>query len=339
MKKKLPLLLFLLILGAAIGFGVFYHFSTKTKFNQSYVNGNTAGNLYNSGLVCENGDTIFFANPSDEFRLYSMDKDGSNLKKISDDVASFINADEHYVYYVRNNPRSDTQFSFLQINTDSLCRINRNGKGSILILDSAPSLYASLVGNYVYYLHYDKTDATSLYRVKIDGSEKEQVSKKAYYTCSASGQYIYYNGLQEDHSIRRLNTVTGTESIVSESNGWMPTVIGDAAAYFMDCDNDYRIARTDLSDNSTILLTEKRVDCYNVSGDYIYFQQNEEDAHGLCRIRTDGLGYEVLAEGIYTDINTTSDYVYFRDYNSGITYRLSTNAPSTPEIFHPGKEN
>lgn len=338
MKKKLPLILFLVLLCIAIILGVYRYFSTKTKFNESYVNGNTAGNLYNAGLVCENDGTVFFANPSDEYHLYSMDADGSNLKMISDDVASFINADEHYVYYVRNNPRSDTAFSFLQINTDSLCRINRDGCGEILVLDSAPSMYASLIGDYVYYLHYDDKDATSLYKVKIDGSDKQQVSEQPYYSCSANGSYLYYNGLDSDHYIRRINTAMDNESIVAEVNAWMPAITDASTGFYMDCDNDYRLARIDLTTNESTLITDDRVDCYNVSGDYIYYQRNNESSPALCRIRTDGSDYTVIAEGVYTEINATSSYVYFKDYESGIVYRVATANPDTIEIFNPGKE-
>ena len=72
------------------------------------MNGNTAGNLYNGGLFCEYDGTVYFSNPSDGGKLYSMSPDGSNLAKLCDDTVSYINADEHYLYYVRNNPGATT---------------------------------------------------------------------------------------------------------------------------------------------------------------------------------------------------------------------------------------
>lgn len=324
-----------ILLGAiAAGFGIFHFLSERTKFNDSYVNGNTAGNLYNAGLICESDGTVFFANPSDEYRLYSMNPDGTQLTKLSDDIVSFINADAHYVYYVRNNPRVDEAFSFLQINTNSLCRINRNGNGEVLVLDTEPCMYASLVGNYLYYLHYDKENATTLYKVKIDGTEKQQIAPYSYFTCSVDGQYLFYNGLDNDHYIRRFDTKTSTEHIISMANAWMPTVIGDAA-YFMDCDNNYRLARTSLTDDERILLTEERVECYNICGNYIYFQTNSQTSPALCRIRTDGSGYEVIANGIYTNINTDSSYVYFRDFSNGMMFRALHSDITNVEIFQP----
>ena len=116
--KKLPVILTIgLIVIVASVFGVVYHYQTKTKYNESYVNGNTAGNLYNAGLFCESNGTVFFANPDDKYRLYSMDLDGSNLAKLSDDTVMYINADSYYVYYVRNDEHNSTHFNFSPLTT------------------------------------------------------------------------------------------------------------------------------------------------------------------------------------------------------------------------------
>lgn len=337
MKKRIPLIIFILFLVSAVGFGIWYYFHSKTKFNDSYVNGNSAGNLYNAGLFCENGGTIFFANPSDEYRLYSMDTDGENLVKLCDDVVSFINADDHYVYYVRNNPRGDTAFSFLSINTNSLCRIDRTGGDTILVLDTEPSMYASLVGDFIYYIRYDKTDTSSLYKVRIDGKMQEQVDKSPYYTCSAAGQYLYYNGLKNDHNIWQLDTASDMESMVYGGNCWMPIAADGSTFYYMDCDNNYKLAKTDIVTGEKVLLGDDRVDSYNVSGNDIFVQRNSPEHPALCRMNADGTGYEVISEGIYTEINTAGGYVYFRDFKTGIMYRTTITPGGSIDIFDPGK--
>lgn len=107
-------------------------------------------------------------------------------------------------------------------------------------------MYASLVGNYLYYLHYDTTDATTLYKVKIDGKEKEQVEKQSYFTASTDGQYIYYNGLTDNHNIYEMDTSNDHAKVIYEGNCWMPVKDGNNL-YFMDCENDYRIAKVDLT--------------------------------------------------------------------------------------------
>lgn len=197
MKKKISIIIAVIVVIALIAAAVIFHYlSNRTHFNEGYVNGNTAGNLYNGGLFCEYDGTVYFSNPSDGGKLYSMSPDGSNLAKLCDDTVSYINADEHYLYYVRNNPgATGAALSFLSVNTDSLCRIDREGgDDSVLILDSAPCLYASLYGNYIYYIRYDESEGSTLYKVKIDGSDCKQVDTAPDFTCSANGEYMYYNG-------------------------------------------------------------------------------------------------------------------------------------------------
>ncbi len=341
MKKHLPLILFLLLLALAVGAGIYYHFSRKTKENEGFVNGNTPGNLYNEGLICEYDGIIYFANPSDGDRLYSMDTSGRNLTKLSDDIVSYINADENYLYYVRNNIGGGGVFSFLNINTNSLCRMDRTsgrGRESVLVLDPDPSLYASLVGNYVYYLHYDKETATTLYKVKIDGEEKQKVSDSPFFTCCAIGQYIYFNGTDIDHYIWRMDTaaedVTG---MLYGGNCWMPTLTEDlSAAYFMDCDTHYKLARVDLKTEEKVLLTEDRLDWYNVCGDYIYYQKSDREHPAICRMRLDGSDVEVLMEGNFRNICAASSFVTFREYRFGDAYYIENKEGAEVKPFDPG---
>lgn len=339
MKQKIIFFLVLLVIAAVlVAAVVLQKNASKTKFNDSYVNGNTAGNLYNSGLICESDGVIFFANPSDSYKLYCMNTDGSDLKKLSNDTATYINADSNYVYYVCNNPRANTgAFSFLSIDNDMLMRIDRKGDGkNSKILDRAPCLYAALAGNYVYYLHYDKEDATSLYRVKIDGTEQEKIDDTPYYTCGVNGQYIYYNGLEKDHNIWRLNTVSNSRENLYSDNCWSPIATENGnVIYFLDCNNNYKLAKINLTTGEKQILCDDRVDCYNIYGGYIYFQRNS-DSPALCRIDTNGQNYMEISIGNYTDINITAQYVYFRDFQSEQLFRTLTAAPSGKELFNPG---
>jgi len=65
-----------------------------------------------------------------------MNTDGTGVKKISDDSAAFINVDENYIYYTRTGDNSESQFSFLHVNTHSLCKLRRDLRGDVKILDN-----------------------------------------------------------------------------------------------------------------------------------------------------------------------------------------------------------
>lgn len=334
MKKIWKWLLFVLVILLAAGCVFLYRYINRIRYNDGYVNGNTAGNLYNEGYFCEKDGIVYFANPADNYCLYSMNPDGTNIKKLEDQSVSYINVDDHYIYYCKLKGKSADSFSFLPINTNSLCRLDIDGKGKPEILDDDPCMYASLVGNYLYYLHYDTTDATTLYKVKIDGKEKEQVEKQSYFTASTDGQYIYYNGLTDNHNIYEMDTSNDHAKVIYEGNCWMPVKDGNNL-YFMDCENNYRIAKVDLTNGEKTLVTDCRVDCYNVAGDKIFFQKNDKTDPAICCINTDGSNYQELKEGNYTAINVTSTYVYFKDFTTETPYYTSVAAPGNVQIFNP----
>ena len=83
MKKKISIIIAVIVVIALIAAAVIFHYlSNRTHFNEGYVNSNTAGNLYNGGLFCEYDGTVYFSNPSDGGKLYSMSPD-ENLSERS----------------------------------------------------------------------------------------------------------------------------------------------------------------------------------------------------------------------------------------------------------------
>ena len=90
MKKIWKWLLFVLVILLAAGCVFLYRYINRIRYNDGYVNGNTAGNLYNEGYFCEKDGIVYFANPADNYCLYSMNPDGTNIKKLEDQSVSYI---------------------------------------------------------------------------------------------------------------------------------------------------------------------------------------------------------------------------------------------------------
>lgn len=317
-RKQLMIrfLIYFLIFGGIIAGVVVWIKRNQTYFNDDYVNGNTPGNLCNSGQFCEKNDTVYFANPEDAYHLYAMDSSGGNVRKLNNDVPSSINADAHYLYYVRNNlsGSGNTAYSFLHIATNSLVRCDLNGS-NVVILDEAPCLNASLVGNYIYYIHYDKKEASTFWRVKIDGSDSEQLAKVPYVPSASSGAFVYYNGVESDHNIYRFDSETKTATCIFNGNYWMPQVLEDAI-YTLDCEKNYALLKISLNGGENKTLTDDRLDCFNATDSYIYYQKNDATAPGLYAIRSDGSQKQLIASGNFTNINVTSHYLYFQTYSN-----------------------
>lgn len=335
MKKRLPIIIIVVLVVVFAGLGFYSHQKSKIKYNTSYVNGNTAGNLYNAGLFCEKNGTVYFANPDDDYRLYSMDTNGNHLKKLSYDRVMYINADDHYVYYVRNNENNGTGFDFFSYARNSLCRIDQNGENT-KILDKDPCLYASLVGNYIYYLHYDDKDATTLYKIGIDGEGRKKVYSPYIFTCSTLGQYIYTSGTESDGAIYQLDTSNDSLSKVYECNSFKPIVTSDNNVYYMDVDQNNALVHTNMKAGHPVTLTKDSLDLYNVYGSSIFYQRYSEDHPALCMIKNDGSGYQELAQGNYSNINVTSSYIYFTDFKTKEMFCTPTDHPGTLTAFHPG---
>ena len=268
-----------------------------------------------------------------------MSPDGSNLAKLCNDTVSYINADEHYLYYVRNNPgATGAALSFLSVNTDSLCRIDREGgDDSVLILDSAPCLYASLYGNYIYYIRYDESEGSTLYKVKIDGSGCKQVDTAPDFTCSANGEYMYYNGTDSDHYIWRLNTTDDSKGHALRRE-----------LLYADCHRRYHRLfhglRQQLRDRPH-RSCHRREDA-SVRGPrglvqplrrlHLLPEKMIPSIRELGFMRTDGSGYTTLFEGNFKDITITSEYVYFRDFSTDQSYCVPLGSSAAPVAFEPG---
>jgi hypothetical protein len=114
----------------------------------------------------------------------------------------------------------------------------------------------------------------------------------------------------------------------------MPQVDGNYV-YYMDCDKNYQVARVDLTTGDKIMVTDCRVDSFNVYGNYVYFLENDNDTQCVARIKTDGTGYEAIVTGVYNDLNVTNDYVYFRDYNNGYMYRAPVEMITNVKAYNP----
>ena len=336
MKNKYIKSIIVICVLVVIAVVVFFFTKEEVKFNEGYVNGNTAGNLYNGGMFCEHNGTIFFANPKDNNRLYSMDANGQNLKKLSNDVANYINADDNYVYYVRNNVGENLDYEFFSFYRNALCRIPREG-GDAAILDTDPCNYAALIGNYIYYLHYDKEDASTLYKVKIDGTDRNQVRKEAVFTCCTEGQYFYYNGTNTSGSIFRFDSTNDSSTIIYEGNCYKPTVDDNGTnIYFIDGNQNNSLVHTNISfDNPTVVTTDS-IDAYNVYGSYIYYQKYDGEDSGLCMVKNDGTEYMMIMKGDFKNIHVTENYVFFTEYHSGDTYYFHRTEPSNVMLFNPG---
>ncbi len=309
MKKKTAVIIPILIVLALVLVGALTFWLKRVKMNPPGTVGNTAGNINNGGFFCEYDGTVYFANAYANNSLCSMDPAEGNIKSLSDISVCNLLAGGSYLYYFQTGQASGEGLGYV-LPVISFNRCDLKGKNMTGLLRETV-ISGQLVNNYLYLMTSYKGQL-EFKKVKIDKSETTVLANYEINPACARDGVIYYNGTQDDHYLYGLDTDTDVRSVVWEGNLWYPILEGDYV-YYMDVAENYRLCRYSLSQDVVEVLTHDRADCFNVGGGYIYYQKNGATPQLIC-MRTDGTDPKVIAEGNYTHINMTSQYVYFQAF-------------------------
>lgn len=311
MSKKIKYILIITLLIAVFAASLLANwFFGRIPANPPGTVGNTPGNINNAGLFCESEGMVYFSNPLDGGSLYSMTADEQDITKLGSSPVRNILAGGKYLYYFQTVDSGNTGLGYV-LGRNAFNRCLKSGKDAVsLVTDVVVS--GQLVDNYLYLL--TAGDPTPVfYKIKIDRSDKQVLAEYQVNPACARDGIIYYNGTQNNHYLYALNTNGDTVSEVWAGNLWYPCLDG-SYIYYMDVANDYRLCRYDMNQKVVEVLTNDRVDCFNVGGGYIYYQHSSSTSPALKVMGTDGSNPMVLAEGNYTNINITSRYVYFQEF-------------------------
>lgn len=321
MKKRVIIIIcvvFLILICA--GIGIVNHQNKKVPKNPVGTVGNTAGNLYNNGLFCENDGYVYFANAYDNNALYSMRPDESEMKKLISTEVSSINADGKYLYYYQGGSGSGTGLGYV-ISTTGVYRATKKNSQNPVCLDRALGKYVLLADNTVYYT--DSDAKVSLKRVSKDGKDKKVLLELDILPVSVQNSTFYYMNNADNLHLMALDLNTGSSRQVLAYDVYMPIIEGNTI-YGIDVHDNYSLISMNVTDGTRTLLDSDRTDMINVTDNYIYYQTSGETPQ-LKRIRRDGSDMEVVADGVYSNINATSQYVYFTKFGSDIpVYRTPT---------------
>ena len=337
MKNSIKTIIIFCTIGILfIVFLVFSALSKRIPSNDISVVGNTAGNHLNGGLFCESDGKVYFSNPYDGGCLYSMNVDETDMKKLNETQVSCINAGGKYLYYYLDSSAGGEGLGYV-IRTYGIYRSKKGGSDTTCLKKEAATAI-QLVGDYLYYQDYNTTDYTQLYKMKTDKSSDIMLADYIINPSSVANGIIYYNGTQRDHYLYALDTRTDSISTVWEENLWNPVYLNDYV-YFMDVSSNYRLCRYSIAQDVVEVLTDERIDTYNVTDSYIYYQVSSETAPALKRMYLDGSSQEIVAEGVYNSINCTSAYVYFTQFGEDIpVYRTPAAGPVMVSTFDTARD-
>ncbi len=330
MKKRIITILCIVCAALLITvLSVFNHKYNKVPVNPPGTIGNTAGNLYNNGLFCENDGYVYFANTYDSSALYRMRPDESEIKKLVYTEVSNINADGKYLYYYQGGSGSGTGLGFM-VSTSGIYRTNKTNPKDVICLDRVNGKYVLLADNDVYYTC--ASEEISLKKASIDGKTKEILLDLDILPVSIQNSTFYYLNNEQNLHLMALDLNTKTSRQVIAEDVYMPIIEGNVV-YGIDIHDNYSLISLNITDGSKKLLDTGRIDLLNVTNDYIYYQTSGNTPQ-LKRIRRDGSGMEVVAEGVYSNINATSQYVYFTQFGyTTPVYKTPTYGPVNVTTF------
>lgn len=312
MKKKV-IAIVCIICAALIfaGLAAVKYISDRVPQNPAGTVGNTAGNLYNNGLFCENDGYVYFANAYDSSSLYRMRPDESEMEKMVYTEVASINADGKYLYYYQGGSGSGSGLGFM-LSTTGIYRVNKNKTSDAYCLDRVNGKYVLLADNDVYYT--STSDGVSLKMVSTDGKNKDTLLDLDILPVSVQNSTFYYLNNEENLHLMALDLRTKTSRQVLAEDVYMPIIEGNTV-YGIDIHDNYSLVSLNTLDGSKITLDTGRIDLLNVTDSYIYYQTSGNNPQ-LKRIRRDGSGMEVVAEGVYSNINATSQYIYFTQFGT-----------------------
>ncbi|MBD5545125.1 MAG: DUF5050 domain-containing protein [Lachnospiraceae bacterium] len=327
----------IIILVLLIGGSMLSSYLKRIPENPEGTVGNSAGNLNNKGLFCETEDKIYFANAYDNDRLYSMNKDETDIKKLASVSAEYLCVGGNYLYYHQSSSKGGSGLGYVR-NTSGLYRMDLKRK-AVKALAREGSGMMQLVNNEVYYQYYKKSQEDSLYAYSLDGTSNISVISGIINPSCVWNNQIYYTDTADGRGLYVFDPVTKTSSLHTAGNIWFPQ-IQDSYVYYMDASNDYCLCRFLLSDaESTVeILTTDRVDTFLVYGNLIYYQKNDRESPALMRMGLDGSNNEVVAEGNYENLNGAANYIYFNQFGEATpVYHTPASGPVQVSEFEGAK--
>ncbi len=335
-KKTKRILILILIPAILIIFVIINLLKEQVHYNEIDYIGNTPGNLYNGGTFCEQDGRVYFSNFNDDGTLYSMDLECNNVMKINDDKARYINVDNNYIYYSReNNTKVSPTKSIFLFYCSGIYRINKDDGNNSVQLYKQPSGLLSLYGNTIYYQHYTPETGISFYSIGIDAKNEKKLSNTPILPASFHEGSLYFAGASVDHNIYAMDTTDTSLKTILNANCYMP-IARPEGIYYISLEDNYALCRIDYQGNNKTVLIDEFISTYNISmdGNYIFYQVDGGDNNHLGQLNLSTLEKEVILEGDYKQISCTSNFIFFRDFRETNVYAYK---PQNGELrtFHP----
>ncbi|HWP21901.1 MAG TPA: DUF5050 domain-containing protein [Candidatus Cryosericum sp.] len=254
-----------------------------TDVSQINTEGTTPGNLTNAmkwdgswvgGLVTSQAGWVYFSRVDNDYALYKMRADGSELQALSNVRASSLNVVGDWLYFCNFD--------------DNKCpyRMRTDGSGLEKLADFSCS-FLSVAGDWVY-CDGSTANGLCLSRFKTDGSEETVLFDGPIIFCCEYQGYVYFDIKSMDEGgFLRIRT-DGTDK--QQITPYMPMFycIANDRIYFVDESNPNMVKSMNLdgSDVLDVFQSNDSVIALNISDKYLFLAKGvsfDNDGFTLSR--------------------------------------------------------
>ena len=143
------------------------------------------------------GEFIYYTNISDANKIYKIKVDGTGRTKLNSDEAAFLNVDNGWLYYAN----VADEYKIYKLKTD--------GTGRVKISDYSAA-FINVNNGYIYYsdLEYNQFS----YRLRIGGTQRELLSVEPSLLINVHNQYVYFVNDKNENMLYRYDTTMGVWS-------------------------------------------------------------------------------------------------------------------------------
>lgn len=286
----------------------------KTKVtivSEKIPDGNATELAYSNSNI-DFDEWIYFGNPDDNYKIYRMKTDGTDLTKITDAVYEGIKTLDEWIYYIDTNNKYTPA---------KLARIRWDGENKEILSEEDISTFCESE-DYIIYIYEN-----NIYRMQRDGSLKIKIisSEKEINDLKIYNNIIYYS------------TDEGVFSVDSDGKNSNQLLVGNYEKFSISNDRIYYVNNelnsSNLDGSNITQLSKLNVSDIYLVDDIIYYNKDEY----LYKLNSnDGNKAELfLEEGLYS-IYEKDSYLYF--YGQNRIWRVKSDLSEKEILIGTGGE-
>ena len=284
----------------------------SSPISQNLTN-NIHGNIVNGGLVAIQGEWIYYVNDEDYGTVYTMRIDGSDRRKLSNDLFSgSINILDGKLYY---------SYDYYEINDGSgINSINFDGSDIHILCNDYDVGYINVIDNYIYYFGRSWDYSDGIFAISIDGTERRKLSDDTARYITVINDWIYYSNENDDWKIYALNIDGSDKQKLNNDHSIYINIIDDWIYYINESDEGrIYVIRADGSERHKV--NNDKASSLNVTNNRIYYV-NVDDGYKIYSMNPDGSDRRKLNDDMSSNINIIGDWIFYKNLSVMYTMRI-----------------